>query len=110
MTTFEREYFVSNNMFPVKSLSDSKKRIIAMSDMLSESSLSIADSEQQEKACGGDFLVELNSIGDLKTFAKVMSDDIVIKVDKINGAILGLLVLNKEISEEDLEDLNKIFR
>lgn len=109
MTSLEREHFISGNMFPVKSLSDSKKSIISLTDALTESPISISADKQAADSCGGDLLVKLDSMKDLKTFAKAVADDIVIKVDKVNGDILGLLVLNKDLDRKSLEVLDEAF-
>lgn len=109
MTSLEREHFIAANMFPVKSLSDSKKSIIKLTDTLTESPVSISADEQAADSCCGDLLVKLNSMKDLKTFAKAVADDIVIKVDKVNGDILGLLVLNKDLDRKSLEVLDEAF-
>ena len=109
MTSLEREHFIAANMFPVKSLSDSKKSIIKLTDTLTESPISISADEQAAESCCGDLLIKLNNMKDLKTFAKAVADDIVIKVDKVNGDILGLLVLNTELNRKSLEVLDEAF-
>jgi hypothetical protein len=109
MTSLGREHFIAANMFPVKSLSDSKKSIISLTDTLTESPISISADEQAADSCGGDLLAKLDSMRDLKSFAKAVADDIVIKVDKVNGDILGLLVLNKDLDRESLEVLDEAF-
>lgn len=109
MTSLEREYLIADNMFPVKSLSDSKKSIIRMTANLTESPVPVSTDDKALCSCCGDILVRLDSIKDLKTFAKVVADDIVIKVDKVNGDILGLLVLNKELDCDSINTLNEAF-